>query len=71
MCDGQWAGGGGGLSPQGEEEVASYRRIMSGWLISYQGNQRRGTSLSPPLIRTVSWGQGQVGRKVSRVSGRR
>ena len=42
---------------------------MSGWLMSYQGNQQRGMPLTTPLIETViSWGLGQVCRKVSPVS---
>ena len=42
---------------------------MSGWLMSYQGNQQRGMPLTTPLIETViSWGLGQVCRKVSHVS---
>ena len=43
--------------------------LISGWLISSQGNQQRGMPLTAPLIRTVTrWGLGQVGRKVSHVS---
>ena len=55
--------------PCGGGEVTSYRELTSGGLISYQGNQQRGTSLTAPLIRTItSWGLGQVPRKVSQVS---
>ena len=42
--------------------------LTSGGLISYQGNQQRGTPLTAPWIRTItSWGLGQVLRKVSHV----
>ena len=37
----------------GGEEIASYTGIMSGWVISYQGNQLRGKSLTLPLISIV------------------
>ena len=44
------------------------RELMSGWLISYQGNQQRAMPLTIPLIRAVtSWGLRQVYRKVIHV----
>ena len=54
----------------GEGRLLVIGELMSGGLISYQRNQQRGTPLTAPLIRTIiSWGLGQVGRKVSPVSG--
>ena len=50
----------------GEEEITSYKRTdVRFCLISYQGNHQRGM---PLLIKTiVSWGLGQVLRKVSQM----
>ena len=56
------------FAPRGEERLPVIGELMSGGLISYQGNQQRGTPLTTPLTRTVpSWGLGQVRRKVSHV----
>lgn len=43
-----------------EGGMAGYREITAGWLISYQGNQQRGTALTAPLSTPTSWGLGHV-----------
>ena len=46
------------------------KRLSTHGLVSYQGNQQRGMTLTTTLIRRVtSWAWGQVHRKVSRVNG--
>ena len=56
------AGGGG----RAEGRLPVIGELMSGGLISYQGNQQRGTPLTAPLISSQQLGQ--VCRKVSLVS---
>ena len=70
MCRGRRVGYDDSLHHQREREITSYRgELMSGWLISYRGNQQRGRALTAPLIRTISsWGLEQVCRKFNYVS---
>ena len=57
------------FSPGKKGRLPLIGELTSDALISYQGNQQRGTSFTAPLIRTItSWGLGQVSRKVSQVS---
>ena len=66
-----WRGGaghGGSLDSLGPGEVEGVE-LMSGWLISYQGNYQRSMLLTSLLIRAVNfwaWGK-HVGRSVLRV----
>ena len=54
--------------PKERGELPFIGELTAGGLISYQGNQQRGTPLTTPSIRIItSWGLGQVRRKVSQV----
>ena len=45
------------FTPWGQGRLPSYRELMSGGLISYQGNQQKVMLLTARLIRTItSWG---------------
>ena len=56
------------FTPWGQGRLPSYRELMSGGLISYQGNQQKVMLLTARLIRTItSWGLWQVPRKVNQV----
>lgn len=55
---------------EGELPVIVIGELMSGGLLSHRRNQQRGMPLTVPLISMlISWGLGQVHRKVSHVSG--
>ena len=51
-------------APQGKGRWPVIGELMTGGLISYQGNQQRGTPLTASLIRTsTSWGLRQALRR--------
>jgi len=55
-------------APQGKGRLPVIGELMTGGLISYQGNQQRGMLLTASLIRTTtSWGLRQALRKVDPV----
>ena len=54
-----------GFAPRGKRRLPVTGRITSGWLIIYQGNQRRGTPLTSRLLRVTGWSLGRVCRKVT------
>ena len=53
------------FSPRRKGRLPVRGELTSGGLISYQGNQQRGTPLTAPLVIIItSWDLGQVGRSV-------
>ena len=55
------------VSVRSEQGLVVMGELMSGWLISYQGNWQRCMRLTAPLITVTSWGLRQVYGKISPV----